>query len=267
MDPRFFRKYADLINEAQQLDELSQDTLGSYADKATKDREQEYTYSKNRYDIGDSDGVVAGNKRMQKRQDGINTAYGKMNKKVAEDGQLDEIFGFGKKPLGSRERFAQDAKRVEKMDTAGQNAHHQSVADQINAHLGKYEPGKHQPITASQAMAAHVNALRNGSKENEIEVGDAQETGRILNKTHAAIGDVKKYHGRTPKEVSEENEPGSDRSWHQGASDARDGIEPAKSRAKPVGRDEEDAYNSGYNSYRSLPAKSKKVAETRTRRK
>jgi len=193
MDPRFFRKYADLITEAQT--------------------------------------------------------------EVDEVGQLDEIFGFGKKPLGSRERFAQDANRVEKMSTADQNAHHQRVADQINAHLGKYAPGKHQPVTASQAMSAHVNALQRGSKANEIEVGDAQETGRILNKTHDAIGDVKKYHGKIPKEVSEENSPGHDRSWHQGASDARDGIDPAQSKAKPVGRDEEDTYNSGYNSYKSLPAK------------
>lgn len=139
--------YDALPHPSDQLDELSADTLGSYANKAGKERDNEIDYANSRYDIGDHDSAQVGMQRAKKRQDGIDTASSKLNKKVAE------------------------------------------------------------------------------------------------------------------------NSPGHDRSWHQGASDARDGVEPAKSRAKPVGRDEEDAYNSGYNSYRSLPAKSKKVAETRTRRK
>ena len=76
---------------SDQLYELSKDTLGSYAKKANQDREQSYTSAKNRYDIGDSDAVVKANQQMQKRQDGINTAYGKMNKKVAEAGDYTDM--------------------------------------------------------------------------------------------------------------------------------------------------------------------------------
>jgi len=83
--------YDALPHPSDQLYELSQDTLGSYVKKANQDREQSYSSAKNRYDIGDSDAVVKANQQMQKRQDGINTAYGKMNKKVAEAGDYTDM--------------------------------------------------------------------------------------------------------------------------------------------------------------------------------
>ena len=201
--------YDALPHPSDQLDELSADTLGSYVKKANQDREQSYSSAKNRYDIGDSDAVVKANQHMQKRQDGMNTAYGKMNK-------LDELSAD---TLGSYANKA-GKERDNEIDYAN----------------SRYDIGDHD--------SAQVGMQRAKKRQDGIDTASSK-----LNKKVA------------------ENSPGHDRSWHQGASDARDGVEPAKSRAKPVGRDEEDAYNSGYNSYRSLPAKSKKVAETRTRRK
>lgn len=147
MDPRFFRKYADLINEAQeedfkrrdededdddteQLDELSQDTLGSYVKKAKQDREQSYSSAKNRYDIGDSDAVVKANQRMQKRQDGMNTAYGKMNK-------LDEL---SQDTLGS---YANKAGKDRDNEIAYANSRY-DIGDHDSAQVGMQRARKRQ---------------------------------------------------------------------------------------------------------------------------
>lgn len=50
-------------------------------------------------------------------------------------------------------------------------------------------------------------------------------------------------------------DPAHDRAWHQGASDAKNGIRPEQSKAAPSNQEEKKAYMDGYNTYMRSPKK------------
>jgi hypothetical protein len=131
--------------------------------------------------------------------------------------QLDELFGFGSKhPIGSKERFSQDAKKVSKMDHNDQRSHYAKRAREINSHLNKvhngnppvkvhphdvehsYDQAEHriglhheQPKTTYMPVhvQAHLKSLDANKSEREKAGDKAKFDGheKVMNHVHSAV--------------------------------------------------------------------------------
>lgn len=86
------------------------------------------------------------------------------------------------------------------------------------------------------------------------------KTGGASSKKEVGKGGGDEFKKHLNKELKTEavglvTDPAHDRAWHQGASDAKNGIKPEQSKAAPSNPEEKKAYMDGYNTYLRSPKK------------